>query len=139
VYRTPVHIDENRRRSSPWQIISETLAAQNEDGTPRYPLTLSTESLATKVLTREENGEVRAYGVEYLLGEALYEADRRYDPSISGEQKTVMARKEVIVAGGAFNTPQILKLSGIGPRAELEVHNIPVVADLRAVVSHTAT
>ncbi|GBG33490.1 Choline dehydrogenase, mitochondrial [Hondaea fermentalgiana] len=39
-------------------------------------------------------------------------------------------RKEVVVCGGAVNTPQVLMLSGIGPRAELEKVNIPVIADL---------
>jgi choline dehydrogenase-like flavoprotein len=43
------------------------------------------------------------------------------------------ARKEVIVSGGAVNTPQVLKLSGIGPRGELEKHRIPVVHDLPMV------
>lgn len=43
------------------------------------------------------------------------------------------ARREVIVAGGAFNTPQLLKLSGVGPRAELARFGIPVVADLPGV------
>lgn len=36
---------------------------------------------------------------------------------------------KVILAGGAFNTPQILKLSGVGPRKELEALGIPVVID----------
>ncbi|KAH7072667.1 GMC oxidoreductase-domain-containing protein [Paraphoma chrysanthemicola] len=39
------------------------------------------------------------------------------------------ARKEVILSGGALNTPQLLKLSGIGPAAELNSHNIAVVLD----------
>ena len=38
----------------------------------------------------------------------------------------VRGRREVILAGGAFNTPQLLKLSGIGPRAELARFGIPV-------------
>ncbi len=39
----------------------------------------------------------------------------------------------MILAGGAFNTPQLLMLSGIGPRAELERHGIPVRVDLGGV------
>lgn len=40
---------------------------------------------------------------------------------------------ELIVAGGTFNTPQLLKLSGVGPKAELNAFNIPVVVDLPGV------
>ena len=39
------------------------------------------------------------------------------------------ARREVIVASGAINSPQLLKLSGVGPASELARHGIPVVAD----------
>ena len=40
---------------------------------------------------------------------------------------------EVILCGGAFNTPQLLQLSGVGPRSLLEAHGVPVVADLAGV------
>jgi choline dehydrogenase len=39
----------------------------------------------------------------------------------------------VVICGGAFNTPQLLKLSGIGPKDELEKFNIPVVVNLPGV------
>lgn len=101
-----------------------------------YPLTISLHSLATRVLLEQSNGKPKAVGVEYMIGEGLYSADDRYDASQKPEGvRTVRARREVIVAGGTFNTPQILKLSGIGPREELEELNIPVVVDLPAVVS----
>ena len=122
--------DEMRRRSGAWSYITETISAG-------YPLTLSTHSLATKVLFEDVRGTVKAVGVEYLEGEGLYGADRRYDPSQTGTRRVALAQREVIVAGGAFNTPQILKLSGIGPRQELEDLGIPVLVDLPGVVSGT--
>ncbi|KAK7182864.1 hypothetical protein DPSP01_011971 [Paraphaeosphaeria sporulosa] len=42
---------------------------------------------------------------------------------------TVMATKEVIVAGGVFMSPQLLQVSGVGPKKLLQKYNIPVVAD----------
>ena len=46
---------------------------------------------------------------------------------------TLRANKEVILAGGSINTPQLLLLSGIGPRDELEEHGIDVVHHLPGV------
>ena len=101
-----------------------------------YPLTISLHSLALRVLFEDCNRKPKASGVEYIVGEELYSADRRYNASQqANDASTVRARKEVIVSGGTFNTPQILKLSGIGPREELEEHGIPVIVDLPAVVS----
>jgi len=44
-------------------------------------------------------------------------------------QFKLKARKEVIISAGAFQSPQLLMVSGIGPKAELEKHKIPVVVD----------
>jgi choline dehydrogenase len=67
----------------------------------RTNLRVEVNSLATRVLFEGR----RAVGVEYLQG---------------GRTHTVRASREVILAGGAFNSPQLLQLSGIGPRALLE-------------------
>ncbi|RXJ72356.1 hypothetical protein CS022_16140 [Veronia nyctiphanis] len=60
----------------------------------------------------------KAIGVEYVQ---------------KGKTKQIFAEKEVILASGAVQTPHILMVSGIGPKAELEKHNIPVVQDLPGV------
>jgi choline dehydrogenase-like flavoprotein len=97
----------------------------------RYPgnLTIELDALATKVLLDDDK---RAIGVEYLKGARLYRAhcDPSNDP---GDKKTVRATREVILAGGAFNTPQLLMLSGIGPKDELEKHGIGVRVELPGV------
>ena len=92
-------------------------------------LVIRTHALVTKILLNESN---RATGVAYLDGERLYRASSK-PSSASGELKHVQVRREVILAAGAFNSPQILKLSGIGPRDELERFGIPVRVDLPGV------
>lgn len=86
-------------------------------------------ALVTRVLL---DGDHRAIGVEYLRGGSLYRA-RDLAADTAGEPTVVRARKEVILAGGAFNTPQLLMLSGIGPREELWKRDITVRVDLPGV------
>ncbi len=92
-------------------------------------LVIELDALVTKVILDDDN---RAIGVEYLKGAKLYRAHQ--NPSReSGELRTVHASSEIILAGGAYNTPQLLMLSGIGPKEELEKHRIPVKLDLPGV------
>ncbi|AOJ33275.1 GMC family oxidoreductase [Burkholderia metallica] len=51
----------------------------------------------------------------------------------AGNVETVWAKKEVILCAGALQSPQLLMLSGVGPKAELQRHGIAVVADLPGV------
>ena len=89
-------------------------------------------ALATRVLFDDSN---RAIGVEYLKGERLYRAHAR--PSDErGERRSLYASREVILAGGAFNTPQLLMLSGVGPRDVLMDHEIPIRVELPGVGSN---
>lgn len=94
-------------------------------------LTVKLHALASRVMLDENN---RAFGVEYLEGERLYRADRSPPQSHDeGKKRMVRARREVILSGGAFNTPQLLMLSGIGPKQELQRHGIEVRMDLPGV------
>ncbi|HVN05939.1 MAG TPA: GMC oxidoreductase [Bryobacteraceae bacterium] len=97
----------------------------------RHPgrLRIVLNALVSRVLLDQDN---RATGVEYLRGERLYRA--HVNPNAAAtERVTLSASREVILAGGAFNTPQLLMLSGIGPRATLERYGILVRADLPGV------
>ena len=62
-----------------------------------------------------------ATGVEFVVGRG---------------QKQVVRAKEVVLCGGAINTPQLLQLSGVGNASELERLGIPVVHDLPGVGEH---
>jgi choline dehydrogenase len=92
-------------------------------------LTIELNALVTRVLLDDSN---RAIGVEYLKGARLYRAHAspNLDP---GEQRQAFASRETILCGGAFNTPQLLMLSGIGSREELERHGVKVQIDLPGV------
>ncbi|MGB8812607.1 MAG: GMC family oxidoreductase N-terminal domain-containing protein, partial [Paracoccaceae bacterium] len=83
----------------------------------RSNLRVITRAQVTRVVI--ENG--RAVGVEYRQG---------------GEVKTLRAKAEVILAGGAINSPQLLQLSGIGPGALLQGLGIPVVRENANVGDH---
>ena len=94
-------------------------------------LTIKTHALASRILL---DGSNAAIGVEYLDGPHLYRADPHAaaSPSQPAAQQ-VFADGEVIVCGGSFNSPQLLQLSGIGPRQQLEALGIPVRLDLPGV------
>ncbi|SEM71956.1 GMC family oxidoreductase [Nitrosomonas marina] len=87
--------------------------------------------LASRILFDEADPE-RATGIEYLQGERIYEAHQ----NCSGEKgliKQVKVNKEIIIAGGAFNTPQLLMLSGIGPKDHLSDMGIRQKLNLEGV------
>lgn len=93
----------------------------------RHPdrLEVRLNTLASRVII--ENGA--AVGVEFREGPSLYQADPRFDPDAKWTSNKAFAAREVILAAGAFNSPQLLMLSGVGPRGELEKHGVEVRVD----------
>ncbi|KAK0716173.1 hypothetical protein B0H67DRAFT_601480 [Lasiosphaeris hirsuta] len=135
LFGLPFHANGSWSRFSSRDLVRETLAATKPNGAPKYQLTLKTHSLATRVLFDKAKGDKKpgATGVEYLEGASLYSADPRYNASSTGTKRIATARREVILSGGVFNSPQLLLLSGIGPAADLARHKIPLVADVPGV------
>jgi choline dehydrogenase len=80
----------------------------------RANLKVVSNALATRILF---DGR-RATGIEYL---------------VENRKSSARANVEVIVASGAFNSPQLLQLSGVGPASLLRSHGIPVIADVPGV------
>ena len=116
---------EDGRRIGPRDYVRTVAAICGEQ------LTIKLHSLVSRILFDEAR---RAVGVEVWRGQKLYRADRDPGDLRTPERKeTYYARREIILAGGAFNTPQLLMLSGVGPKAELARHNIPVIAELPGV------
>ncbi|MBI5647359.1 MAG: GMC family oxidoreductase N-terminal domain-containing protein [Ignavibacteriae bacterium] len=101
------HINDDGTRAS-------TATAFLDPVRSRTNLTITTGAEATRLLI--ENG--RAVAVEY---------------SKDGATQTARAAREIVVSAGAFLSPKLLLLSGIGPADELRALGIPVVADLPGV------
>lgn len=93
-----------------------TARAFLKDGIKTGRIDLRTQARASRVLF----DGTTASGVEYV-------ADR------GGQPQRVFARREVILSGGALNTPRLLQLSGIGAPALLDTLGVPVISALPGV------
>jgi choline dehydrogenase len=133
LYQVPIAVTNvEKKRNGPRDFILETANAKNSDGSRKYHLDIKLNTLVTNVRFDTSGSKPKAVGVDWLEGPRIYRAD----PNVSGAGGTqggVNVTREVIISAGAFNTPQLLKLSGIGPSAELTKFNIPVVVDLPGV------
>ena len=109
----------SQRRGARWS----TADAYLRPARGRRNLRVVTRALARRITwaPREGDAPPRATGV-YV--------------DIAGIPRHAIARREVILAGGAVNTPQLLMLSGIGPAAHLAEHGIPLVVDSPEVGSN---
>jgi choline dehydrogenase len=87
------------------------------DAKKRHNLSVVPNAHATRVLIKDG----RATGVEYRSGAGLL---------------TARARREVIVSGGVYGSPQLLMLSGLGPAEHLRQHGVAVIRDMPGVGSH---
>jgi choline dehydrogenase len=129
VIAVPMAIDDHGRRSG----TRERILTAVED---TALLEVKTQCHVTE-LVFDEQDPLRVVGVRYTPGPRLYRADR--DPSRFGSPteppQEVRAKREVILSAGAYITPQLLMLSGIGPKEELQRPeiNIAVRVDLPGV------
>ena len=95
-------------------------SAYGRPASTRSNISVITGALVSRIMLQEEKGDSNlvATGVEFQHQHAV---------------KTLTARREVIVSAGAFNSPKLLELSGIGSRSLLEKHGIPVLLESEGV------
>lgn len=94
-----------------WRDGKRQLASEAYGISGRPGVTVLTDTLVKRVIIEAQDGKKVATGVELVDG------------------KQFKASKEVIISAGAYRTPQVLMLSGIGPAEELAKHNIPQFVD----------
>ncbi|CAI4214273.1 unnamed protein product [Parascedosporium putredinis] len=115
------------------EFVLQTANAKNSDNSRKYHLDIKLDTLVTKVRFDRTEAKPRAVGVDFITGKSLYKADPRARNDATFVTGSVNASAEVILSAGAFNTPQLLKLSGVGPKSELESLGINVVVNLPGV------
>ncbi len=121
VMLVPIAVRDGQR-SSPRDYLSQVQKEHPER------LIIWPETLVTEIIFDREPGQAGepvAIGVRFLQGKHLYEAHPE-PSSTAGTAGEVYCRGEVILCGGAYNTPQLLKLSGIGPKTELESDKLQI-------------
>ena len=101
---------------------SSTYHAFLEPALDRPNLTIITHALVEKVLIEADGAGPRATGVQYR--------------DTDGATRTVYADREVVMSAGAIGSPQLLLLSGIGPRQELAAVGVDCVVDNPHVGKH---
>ena len=126
LYRLPL-ATRNGARSGARERVLHTV----EEG---HPLTVVTNAFVTKVLWDEgaPGGVPVARGVEYVPQAAVYGASLA--PQMpAADPVQAFASAEIILSAGTFNSPQVLKLSGVGADAELAKNHVDVKASLPGV------
>lgn len=96
-------------------------------------------TLVTKVLIEEKDDTLRAVGVDVFHKPRAYHVDNSLKDTKSNSAPLKVrfnAQKEIILSGGAINTPQLLLLSGVGPAQHLKEIGIPVILDKPGVGSN---
>lgn len=129
ISQIPLSVTRTGERSSPRERL---LAAQKEFEEQLHILTggLVTSIIFENVRQTPDDSPPIATGVRVLLQEHVYEADAQaVDPQSDWAEQVqeIYCNRDVILCGGAFNTPQLLMLSGVGDRDHLEQHDIQVV------------
>jgi choline dehydrogenase len=104
----------NQRMGTRWNAVKAFL----RPAMSRENLTVLTHAHATRVMVHSDNTSKRATGIEFIRG---------------GERFFAHASREVILAGGAINSPQLLQLSGIGNPAHLAQHGVTCIHALNGV------
>jgi choline dehydrogenase len=114
--------------------LNDDFNGERQEGTGYYQATMRNgrrSSTAVEYLRPAEKRPNLTVETGALASKVLFEGSRAVGVEYRQEGRTVQAKaaREVILSGGAFNSPQLLQLSGVGPRALLEKLGIPVVLD----------